>query len=477
MSDNKGKRILIVDDDTDMCFLLDRFLSKNGFEVRTLHKGNSALELLAKEKFDLCICDFRLGDMDGIDLIKSIKQIQSEIKILMITGYSDIKVAVQVIKMGAYDYITKPVLPDELLASIQKALITDTSAKEEIVDKQTEKKESLASTKSNVSSPYITGNSKQAKELYKQIDLVAPTNYSVIIYGETGTGKESVARTIHDRSLRAKQNFIAVDCGALSRELAASELFGHEKGSFTGALNAKTGMFELANGGTLFLDEIANLPYDVQTLLLRAVQEQKIRKVGGINDIIVDVRIIVASNENLMDAARSGKFREDLYHRFNQFGLTLSPLRERGKDIMLFAEHFLNIANKELNKNIIGFDENVINSFNTYSWPGNLRELNNVIKRASLLADESYIESKHLPQEISNNLQLNFSEKKNVKSAEKTVNLKTAAAEAELETILNVLRQVQFNKTKAAKILNIDRKTLYNKMKLLDLNNNNDVED
>lgn len=457
-------KILIIDDDTDMCFLLDRFLSKHDYEVKAMHKGNTALDYLTQNKADLCIIDFRLGDMDGIELLKAIRAIQPETKILMITGYSDIKVAVQVIKMGAFDYITKPILPDELLTTIQKALNSENISS----TKTSESKEKKDNKSTN--NKYITGNSKQAKELYSQIDLVAPTNYSVIIYGETGTGKESIARTIHDRSNRKSNAFIAVDCGALSRDLAASELFGHEKGSFTGAMQAKTGMFELANGGTLFLDEIANLPYDVQTLLLRAVQEQKIRKVGGLNDISVDVRIIVASNENLMDAVRSGKFREDLYHRFNQFDLSLSPLRERGKDIMLFAEFFLELANKELNKNIIGFEEEVINSFNTYSWPGNLRELNNVIKRACLLCDKSYIETKNLPQEISNNIQLFFSDRKSNKPLDKKHDLKSAAAEAELETILNVLRQVQFNKTKAAKLLNIDRKTLYNKMKLLNLN-------
>ncbi len=456
-------KILIIDDDVDMCFLLDRFLTKHDYEVKTMHKGATALEYLAHNTTDLCICDFRLGDMDGIELLKSIRNIQPNSKILMITGYSDIKVAVQVIKMGAYDYITKPILPDELLATIQKALNVENNTITNNIESK-DKKDNKHNTK------YISGNSKQAKELYSQIDLVAPTNYSVIIYGETGTGKESIARTIHDRSNRKSNAFIAVDCGALSRDLAASELFGHEKGSFTGAMQTKTGMFELANGGTLFLDEIANLPYDVQTLLLRAVQEQKIRKVGGLNDISVDVRIIVASNENLMDAVRSGKFREDLYHRFNQFDLSLTALRERGKDIMLFAEFFLEQANKELNKNIIGFEEEVINSFNTYSWPGNLRELNNVIKRACLLCDKSFIETKNLPQEISNNIQLFFSDRKSTKPNDKKHDLKSAAAEAELETILNVLRQVQFNKTKAAKLLNIDRKTLYNKMKLLNLN-------
>lgn len=459
---NKQYKILIADDDVDMCTLLSRFLTKNDYEVKCAYKGNSAIEMLKEETFDLCICDFRLGDMDGIELIKNIKELKQSVKILMITGYSDIKVAVSVIKMGVFDYLTKPVLPDELLVSIKKAL----------------KSETLPSTESNAaktsskktSSEYVIGVSKQSKELYKQIDLVAPTPYSVIIYGETGTGKESVARTIHQRSKRANAEFIALDCGAISKELAGSELFGHEKGAFTGALFSKTGLFELANNGTLFLDEIANLPYDIQTLLLRVVQEQRVKRIGGNVEIPIDVRIIVASNENLMDAVKAGKFREDLYHRFNQFGINLAPLRDREKDILLFANYFLDIANKELQKNIIGFDEDVLQSFNTYQWPGNLRELNNVIKRACLLSTGNFIESKSLPQEIINNSLLSFSEEKKTEKKSKEISLKGAAAEAEMETIYNVLRQVEFNKTKAAKLLNIDRKTLYNKMKSFNIN-------
>ncbi len=463
------QKILIADDDVDMCTLLGKFLQKNGYDVQCSHKGSNAIELLRENAYDLCICDFRLGDMDGIELVEKIKALNKGIKILMITGYSDIKVAVKVIKMGVFDYLTKPILPDELLVSVKKALNHESQPEHEIQTTST-------STIKSYNTAYIVGTSKQAKELYKQIDLVAPTPYSVIIYGETGTGKESVARTIHERSNRANAAFVALDCGAISKELAGSELFGHEKGSFTGALFNKTGLFELANGGTLFLDEIANLPYDTQTLLLRVVQEQKLKKIGGNADIPVDVRIIVASNENLMEAVKAGKFREDLYHRFNQFGINLAPLRERDKDIILFANYFLDIANKELNKNIIGFDEEVLQSFNTYAWPGNLRELSNVIKRACLLSTGNFIESKNLPQEIVNNIILSFSEDKKTEKKAKDISLRNAAAEAEMETIYNVLRKVEFNKTKAAKMLNIDRKTLYNKMKAYNLNNGGDDE-
>ena len=470
MSSNIQHKILIIDDDVDMCSLLSRFLQKNGYEVSFTHKGKNAIELLKEQEIDLCICDFRLGDMDGIELINAIKSLNKNIKLLMITGYSDIKIAVQVIKMGAFDYLTKPIIPEELLVTISKALTSENTISTNNTESTTKQNRSQA-PKNN----YIVGTSKIAKELYNQIDLVAPTPYSVIIYGETGTGKESVARTIHEQSNRSKQQFVALDCGAISKELAGSELFGHEKGSFTGALFNKTGLFEIANHGTLFLDEVANLPYDIQTLLLRVLQEQSIKKIGGNIEIPIDVRIVVASNENLYDAVKQGKFREDLYHRFNQFGINIPPLRERGKDIQVFAEYFLDTANKELQKNILGFDDDVLRSFNTYSWPGNLRELNNVIKRACLLCDSNFIESKCLPLEISNNIQLSFSEEKRVDKKQKEINvsLKDAAVTAEMDTIINVLKQVQYNKTKAAKLLNIDRKTLYNKMKAFNLLNNN----
>lgn len=467
-----AQKILIIDDDVDICILLDRFLRKNGYEVTAAHKGNSAIELIQKEKFDLIMCDFRLGDLDGVQILTEIKRIHPETAFIMITGYSDIKVAVKVIKLGAYDYVTKPLLPEEILLTIRKALDSkkDRNTESYSINKSTETPHKQKREEST--SKYVIGKSKEAKELYKQIDLVAPTNYSVIIFGETGTGKESVARTIHERSDRKDKPFVAVDCGALSKELAGSELFGHEKGAFTGALNTKIGHFELANGGTLFLDEVANLSYEIQTLLLRIVQEQQLKRIGGVKEIPIDVRIIVASNENLYDATNKGRFREDLYHRFNQFGINLPPLRDREDDILTFANYFLQIANQELKKEITGFSQEVIDSFTTYQWPGNLRELNNVIKRAALLTSDNLIEAKNIPQEIINNIKRSFNTN-HITTLQTTnknnTNLKDATQEVEYETIINVLRQVNFNKTKAAKILNIDRKTLYNKMKALNI--------
>ncbi|MEJ7911874.1 MAG: sigma-54 dependent transcriptional regulator, partial [Chitinophagaceae bacterium] len=293
------QKILIIDDDRDMCLLLKRFLTRHNFEVLESYSGKKSLELLETVQPDLVMCDFRLEDMEGNVLLGKIKAIYPQVPVIIITGYSDIKIAVEVMKMGAYDYITKPLFPDEILITIRKALeaatIQDTGAVHE--------KTSVAATKSTTpsgitgkspalvhSGDYIFGDTPVFRQLLQQIDLVGPTTYSVIIYGESGSGKEAIAQEIHKRSKRKNKPFVAIDCGALSKELAGSELFGHEKGSFTGALNQKTGSFEIANGGTIFLDEVANLSYDIQVSLLRVVQERKMRRVGGVKDIELDVR-------------------------------------------------------------------------------------------------------------------------------------------------------------------------------------------
>jgi two-component system response regulator HydG len=308
------------------------------------------------------------------------------------------------------------------------------------------------------------------KEMYRQVELVAPTDYSVVLYGESGTGKEVIARTIHEFSNRKDKPFIAVDCGTLSKELASSELFGYVKGSFTGAATDKEGNFEIANGGTLFLDEVANLSYDIQATLLRAIQEKKIRRVGGDKEIPTDVRIIVASNENLQTAYLNGKFREDLYHRFNEFSIIIPPLRERKEDLLLFADHFLQECNAELGKNISGFEKEVMEMFVQYEWPGNLREMRNVIRKSALLCTGNIITGKTIPVELSKSnsrLSMNF-EVKHTKGDFKG-NLRSAAFMAEYQIILSALQKVNFNKSKAAELLNIDRKTLYNKLKHYEL--------
>ncbi|MDB5251009.1 MAG: sigma-54-dependent Fis family transcriptional regulator [Flaviaesturariibacter sp.] len=506
------QKILIIDDDRDMCLLLKRFLTRHGFEVLEAYSGKKALELLETVQPDLVMCDFRLEDMEGNVLLVKIKDIYPQVPVIIITGYSDIKIAVEVMKMGAYDYITKPLFPDEILITIRKALEAASSQDTGAVHVEKARPAAAPAAASSSSAPasqssspassegsegsgqlvrsgeYVFGDTPVFRQLLQQINLVGPTNYSVIIYGESGSGKEAIAQEIHKRSKRKGKPFIAIDCGALSKELAGSELFGHEKGSFTGALNQKTGSFELANGGTIFLDEVANLSYDIQISLLRVVQERKMRRVGGVKDIELDVRIIIASNEKLWDAARKGKFREDLYHRFNEFSIDVPPLRQRPDDIMLFANHFLQITNDELGKNLRRFSPEVESIFRSYVWYGNLRELKNVIKRATLLSDGEQVEATSLPFEIShyNKLQFDAAPDPNQRSyfpplqasqpieddasdmparplSETT--LKGASIDAEYDMILKALKKVNFNKSKAAKLLNIDRKTLYNKMK------------
>lgn len=468
------RRILLIDDDMDMCSLLSHFLKRKGFETDMAYTGPKGVQKFKEGKFDVVLCDFRLGDMDGRRVLQEVKAIDPKVTVIIITGYSDVKMAVDVMRHGAFDYITKPLIPEEVLNVINRGLAEPAkSATESLADKIHANGNGVShAAKHHITSSdeFLVGISPVTVELYKQIELVAPTNYSVILYGESGTGKEVIAKTIHQSSNRQDKPFIAVDCGILSRELAASELFGHIKGSFTGAFADKEGIFEVADGGTLFLDEVANLPLDVQTTLLRVIQERKFKRVGSNKDISTDTRVIVASNENLQEAYRKGKFREDLYHRFNEFSLSIPPLRERKEDIPLFSQFFLDKACKELNKKLDGFDEEVEQLFLNYGWPGNLREMRNVIRRAGLLSPSGKITANVLPWEIIGNptrptLDSSTTEQTATPVRQAPVDLRDAASHAEYETIMNVLKQVRFNKTKAAEVLKIDRKTLYNKIR------------
>ncbi|QPH38268.1 sigma-54-dependent transcriptional regulator [Pedobacter endophyticus] len=463
------KKILIIDDEVNIGLLLSRFLTRNGFEVATAITGNSAFETLSNEVFDLVLCDYGLDDTDGREILIKIKENYPTTGVIIITGYTDIKRAVELIKLGAYDYITKPLYPDEILNTINKALETQRALNERSMAPG-EAISNVTEPEYNSQTQYIDGKSEVSIGLLKQIQLIAPTSYSVILTGKSGTGKEYVAKTIHLNSLRKDKPFIAMDCGSLTKELAASEFFGHEKGAFTGALYKKIGHFEQANGGTLFLDEIGNLSYEIQATLLRTVQERKVKRIGSTKEIDLDVRIIVATNENLVENINKGTFREDLFHRFNEFSIHIPSLKKRGNDIMVFAERFLADANRELGKNIKGFSEGVKNCFLSYSWPGNVRELKNVIRRVSLLTEGNEIQVGVLPLELANHIRdfdkEHISEKVKPKQA-KRKDLKDAAHEAEYNAVLSVLKDVNFNKTKAAKILNIDRKTLYNKIKAI----------
>lgn len=463
-----SKKVLIIDDDVDICTLLSRFLIKNGYEADIAYTAINGISKFKEGQYDIVLCDYRLGDKSGKDVLIEIKKINPEAIVIIITGYSHIKTAVDVIKLGAYDYIAKPLIPNEVLnvLSSAKSLFSQTSQiKDDIALKS--KKNSTPLYSGN----YLVGKSKVTQDMYNQVNIVAPTNYSVILYGETGTGKEVIARTIHERSNRSDQPFVAIDCGAISKELAGSTLFGHVKGSFTGALFDKEGHFEAANHGTIFLDEISNLTNETQATLLRVIQERKFKKVGGTKEMELDIRVIVASNESLQLAYRSGKFREDLYHRFNEFTINIPALRNRREDIPLFADFFLEKSNKELGKDISGFDAEVMDIFLKYSWPGNLREFRNVIRRAVLLSKSGFISVNSLPMEITNPSKLFKPGETPVKanntetSDKKDFDLKDASCRAEYETIMNVLKEVNFNKSRAAEILKIDRKTLYNKIK------------
>jgi two-component system response regulator HydG len=456
--------ILIIDDDKDICTLVSNFLSKKGFEVATSYNGEEAIANLKKKDFDLVLCDYRLPDTNGVEMIQRIKLIQPGAAIIIITGYSDVKTAIETFKHGASDYVVKPLYPDEILITIKEAL-----EKKEDKVKSTEGsgKNKKSGLKDDV---YVDGISPQAEVVQRHIELIAPADMSVIISGETGTGKEYVAKAIHQKSNRSEKPFVAIDCGALPKELAGSELFGHVKGAFTGALNEKQGNFELANKGTLFLDEIGNLTYENQVKLLRVLQERKIRRIGGTSDINVDVRIISATNEDLTKAVREGKFREDLYHRLNEFKIELSPLRQRKEDILLFANHFLDKANKQLNKSVSGFSPAVEERLTAYEWYGNLRELNNVVKRAVLLTTGDKISVESLPNEILNASAYGSDARISSDAQPETGNiLKSITGIAERQAIIDVLEKTGFNKSKAAEVLKIDRKTLYNKLKAYDI--------
>lgn len=452
-----AQKILIVEDDPTFGLMLQSWLKKNGFETVLSPKMELAKKEIRKQEFSLILSDLRLPDGDGIMLLAWIKEQKIMLPVIIMTSYAEIQSAVSAIKLGASDFLEKPINPSILKQKIELALNKQPQ-------QQSEKTES-----ENIATPQnIEGKSEISARMYDHIRMVAPTRMSVLILGESGTGKEYAARMIHECSNRKKAPFIAVDCGSLSRELAPSELFGHLKGSFTSAISNKTGVFEQANGGTVFLDEVGNLPYEVQIQLLRALQEQKVRPVGSATDIKVDVRIVAATNEDLVEAIAEGKFREDLYHRLNEFSITVPPLRERVGDISLFANHFLQEANQELDKQVKGINPETLAILGQHHWSGNLRELRNVIRRAALFAQGEYITPDNLPvlattsgfapagNPMTNNAAIHSEVDKDM----------ALRPDNEKEQIEAALIKARGNKTLAAKMLKIDRKTLYNKMHL-----------
>ena len=460
--------ILIVEDDLAFGTMMQTWLKKKGFETsRATSVGAAARLLTDGTKPDLVLSDLRLPDHDGLFLLGWMRKRGHNAPFIVMTNYAEVQNAVLAMKLGAADYIAKPVQPDILLQKIKDALAqaadTPATADASTPPPSTPHKNSHSSsnknneTKAGPSSNvprYLEGKSEASKQLYSYVQLVAPTPMSVLILGASGTGKEYVARRIHELSSRSDKPFFALDCGAIPKDVAASEFFGHKKGSFTGADSDKRGAFETANGGTLFLDEVGNLSYDVQVQLLRALQERRIRHVGGDREIEVDIRLVCATNENLEQAVAEGRFREDLYHRINEFTIYMPQLRERGNDLFLFADLFIRQANEELQRNVEGFDASAAEMLVSNTWPGNLRQLNNVMKRAVLLTRGRLITTAELSQAMGPTLQQQPS-------------LTLHDENDERERIKQALQQTNGNKSKAARLLGIDRKTIYNKIEKL----------
>mgnify|MGYP004494753567 CR=1 FL=1 len=456
------RHILIVEDDIAFGTMLQTWLRRKGFEVDKATSVGAAVKLLVDMKsVDLVLSDLRLPDHDGLRLLAWMHEHSINAPFIVMTNYAEVQNAVFAMKSGAADYIAKPVQPDILLQKINDAMEQNTQQSNATIQNSTTQNAPTAhnsklKTQNSEAAPrYIEGKSEASRQLYSYVELVAPTPMSVLILGASGTGKEYVAHRIHDLSQRRDRPFFALDCGAIPRDVAASEFFGHKKGAFTGADADKRGAFEIANGGTLFLDEVGNLSYEVQVQLLRALQERRIRPVGGTKEIDIDIRLVCATNENLEEAVSEGRFREDLYHRINEFTIYMPKLSERGSDLFLFADLFIRHANEELNRNVEGFDSGAAEMLASHSWPGNLRELNNVVKRAVLLTRGSQITTAELT------LAMGQIRTDNV--------LQLHDEDTERQRIITALQQTNGNKAKAARLLGVDRKTIYNKIEKLGL--------
>jgi len=442
------KEILIVDDVVTLGLMLKTWFSKKGFPVRTAINIGDAKKNIQEQKPDLIISDLRLPDGSGLDLIKWVKEHYNDILIIVMTSYADIQTAVECIRAGAYDYVAKPLNPEEVL----KKIMTFENQGEKNVNQS-----HSPSGNANQNVGFIKGNSAEYKKVYEYVDLVAPTNLAVFIKGDSGVGKEHIARLIHEKSQRAAGPFVPVDCGVMSKELSASDFFGHIRGSFTGAIQDKKGHFIEANKGTLFLDEVGNLSVDTQMQLLRVLQEKKIKPVGSNKEISVDVRVVTATNEDMEKAIASGKFRSDLFHRLNEFMIQIPTLKNCREDISLFAHHFLQLANREINKEVIGFDAKTMELFQSYDWPGNIRELKNAVFRLTLVTQDQIIKADLLKETLLDIYDFTHTESLKPRETEERERLKEA------------LKKANNNKSKAAELLEIDRKTLYKRMSMYNI--------
>jgi len=449
--------ILIIDDDRDMCLALNDLLKEEGYIPLTVHTGKEGIKSVEEKQPGLVLLDYNLPDTNGMKVLQELKKIDTALPVIMLTAFGEIKTAVEAMKLGAFDYITKPFENDEICLIIKKATHLQELGREvEILRQRLEEKKELS---------VIVGESQAIKDVYQQIKRVAPTDLTVFLQGESGTGKELVARMIHSDSLRKEKAFITVDCGALPETLIESELFGYEKGAFTGADKTKLDQFELAENGTIFLDEITNLPVPIQAKLLRVIQEKEIQHLGGKKKIAINVRVITASNLPLDKAVKEGRLREDLYYRFNEFSIKLPLLRQRGRDIILLANHFMKEANQKLYKQVKSISPEALILLEKYPWPGNVRELKNAIRCAVLLADKII-----LPEHFQINLpDITIPSEKADLTKMKPVSLKKTSNKlvetAEKKTIQEILSNTNYHRGETAKILGIGYRTLYNKMK------------
>ena len=441
--------ILVVDDDLDQASMIKKILSREGYTVVSVTSGRAALEFASQNPVDLMITDLRMPEMDGLELFKAIKEIRPESLTIIVTAYATVESAVEAMKEGVYDYLTKPLKMEEMKLVVERALEAKMLRDENIYLKR--------ELSQRFSFGQIIGKSKKMQEIYEIIEHVAQTDATVMIYGESGTGKELVARAIHYSGKRKGKPFIAVSCSAFPETLLESELFGYEKGAFTGAYARKPGRFELADGGTLFLDEVGEIKPEIQVKLLRVLQDKAFERLGGKETIKVDVRIIAATNKDLEKEVAMGRFREDLYYRLNVIPIYLPPLRERKEDIPLLAEHFLRIYSEKNGKSIKRISPEAMEALVNYSWPGNVRELENVIERMVVLGTGDEITVSQLPERI-----------RNSKIADISTNLEVfeipdegiSLEDVEKMLIMKALAKANGNKSKAAKLLGITRRTL-----------------
>jgi DNA-binding NtrC family response regulator len=454
----RSARILVVDDEQDMRWLLTNILKAEGFKVQQAVDGVDAVAKVGRQAPDLVLLDIKMPQMDGMKALEKIKEIDYSLPVIMLTAHGDIPTSVQAIKMGAYDFLTKPFDNEQIVHTIKRTL------DHFLLQREVQSLREQLKDQSSIFS--LMGTSHQIQKISYQVEQVAKTNFTVILQGETGTGKELVAHVIHQKSPRKDKAFVPVDCGAIPDTLIESELFGYEKGAFTGANQDKAGYFEMAKGGTLFLDEVANIPMNTQKKLLRILQERQFYRLGGVKPIEVDVRIIASSNQMLDEEARLGNLRYDLFHRLNEFTIYLPPLREREEDILFLAKKFLDETSTELGKQLHGFSQQAISWLLSQKWRGNVRELRNAIRRAVLLSPD-VIQLQHLAPITTH--QTGMSSESFFTPYDEDASLKqtgqAALEQAERQAIQQALDEAQGNKVKAARRLKIDYKTLYRKLK------------